>query len=326
MRILLTFAGARDPFSPDALIEGHMRDGPVLALLKEESFDRIYLFTDGRLLGHALELEHEIKRRYRLTKISIIELDLTDPTDYEAIFYHLNHHSRAIQARHAHKAPYYFISTASGTPQMQTVWFLLARSGLLPARLLKVTDPRFLPAGERSVSEIRLSLAEFPTVNPGEIDSLELTSLRIQREQWEAEREALFKEVEAEGIIGTSRGIQAALSTLLKAAPTNHPVLILGETGTGKELFARAIHRRSKRAQKPYISINCAAIPDTLLESELFGHERGAYTGATSTTRGKFELAHTGTLFLDEVGDLSGSAGKIIASPRGRGNRKSRFT
>jgi len=108
-----------------------------------------------------------------------------------------------------------------------------------------------------------------------------------------------------EEIIGQSRALGDALEKVDLVAPTDSTVLILGETGTGKELIARAIHSRSPRSKRPLIKVNCAALPSGLVESELFGHERGAFTGATERRTGRFELAHGGTIFLDEVGELS---------------------
>jgi two-component system, NtrC family, nitrogen regulation response regulator NtrX len=106
-------------------------------------------------------------------------------------------------------------------------------------------------------------------------------------------------------IIGTSAPMRQLKEQIAIAAPTSGWVLITGENGTGKELVARAIHQLSRRRLKPFIEVNCAAIPEELIESELFGHERGAFTGATTQRKGKFDLAHEGTLFLDEIGDMS---------------------
>lgn len=108
-----------------------------------------------------------------------------------------------------------------------------------------------------------------------------------------------------QGIVGSSPAIRNVLEQVSIVAPTDSTVLLLGETGTGKELIARAIHKLSRRRMKPFVPTNCAAIPTGLLESELFGHERGAFTGALTLRRGRFELADQGTLFLDEVGDIS---------------------
>ncbi|HKW35945.1 MAG TPA: sigma 54-interacting transcriptional regulator, partial [Candidatus Acidoferrum sp.] len=105
-------------------------------------------------------------------------------------------------------------------------------------------------------------------------------------------------------IIGNSPALEFVLSEVERVAPTDSTVLILGETGTGKELIARAVHNLSARCGRPFIKLNCAAIPFDLLESELFGHEKGAFTGAFAQKIGRFEMADTGTLFLDEIGDM----------------------
>jgi PAS domain S-box-containing protein len=116
----------------------------------------------------------------------------------------------------------------------------------------------------------------------------------------EIDRASMFEE-----IVGTSPALQTVLSRISKVAPTDSTVLIAGETGTGKELVARAIHRRSRRASRAFVSVNCAAIPRDLISSELFGHEKGAFTGAMQRRLGRFELANDGTIFLDEVAELS---------------------
>jgi transcriptional regulator with GAF, ATPase, and Fis domain len=122
---------------------------------------------------------------------------------------------------------------------------------------------------------------------------------RRQRRKALIERSFIF-----EGAFGDNPKLLEALETAEKAAPTGLPVLIDGESGTGKELMARVIHANGDRAQRPFVSVNCGAIPDNLLESELFGHCKGAFTGAVSDRKGKFESAHTGTIFLDEIGEL----------------------
>src|SRR6266496_1252159 len=116
--------------------------------------------------------------------------------------------------------------------------------------------------------------------------------------------EELGKTYMFEEVIGTSAALQMVLARAAKVAPTDSTVLIMGETGTGKELIARAIHKRSNRSERPFISVNCAAVPSSLIMSELFGHEKGAFTGAVQRRLGRFELAEGGTIFLDEVGDL----------------------
>jgi PAS domain S-box-containing protein len=126
---------------------------------------------------------------------------------------------------------------------------------------------------------------------------------RIRNENL-ALREQIDQAFMFEEIVGSSPALQAVLSSVVKVAPTDSTVLITGETGTGKELIARAIHKRSHRSGQAFISVNCASIPSSLIASELFGHEKGAFTGAAQRRQGRFEMAHAGTIFLDEVGEL----------------------
>ncbi|RYE92580.1 MAG: sigma-54 factor interaction domain-containing protein, partial [Oxalobacteraceae bacterium] len=120
----------------------------------------------------------------------------------------------------------------------------------------------------------------------------------------ERRRALLARSFVFEGTFGDNPDLLDALEVAEKAAPTDLPVLIDGESGTGKELMAKVIHANGARADRPYISVNCGAIPENLLESELFGHRKGAFTGAANDRKGKFESAHRGTIFLDEIGEL----------------------
>jgi two-component system nitrogen regulation response regulator NtrX len=129
-----------------------------------------------------------------------------------------------------------------------------------------------------------------------------LTVQRLKEENQNLKKSATLKEDE---IIGTSKEIEKVRSLIAQAAASDARILVTGENGSGKELVARAIHRLSARAGKPFVEVNCAAIPDTLIETELFGHEKGAFTDAVSFRKGRFETANEGTLFLDEIGDMS---------------------
>ena len=136
-----------------------------------------------------------------------------------------------------------------------------------------------------------------------DIDDRKRAGERVERENISL-REQIDKAMMFEEIIGESPALKAAVSAMSRVAPTDSTVMLLGETGTGKELFARAIHKHSGRSGRAFVSINCAAVPQALIASELFGHEKGAFTGAQQRRLGRFELADSGTLFLDEVGEL----------------------
>ncbi|MGC1416431.1 MAG: sigma 54-interacting transcriptional regulator [Candidatus Acidiferrum sp.] len=169
-----------------------------------------------------------------------------------------------------------------GHPVLNTAGELVEFMGIS----MEVTDRK------RSEDELKAAFEEIKQLK----DQLYRENLALRDE---VGRALMFEE-----IVGTSKPLKAVLSQTAKVAPTGATVLITGETGTGKELIARAVHKRSERSEHAFISVNCAAFAPTLISSELFGHEKGAFTGATQRRLGRFELADGGTIFLDEVGDL----------------------
>jgi DNA-binding NtrC family response regulator len=166
-----------------------------------------------------------------------------------------------------------------------------------------------LDAAKTAVDALRLGAADY-LVKGFELDELRqrvanLLKLASLEEENSSLRRQLVTEGQFGAMIGRSEEMRRAFEIADRVAPTDSTVLILGESGTGKDLLAQEIHARSPRAGKAFVAVNCAALPETLIESELFGYERGAFTGAAQQRRGKFEQAHGGTLFLDEIGDMN---------------------
>jgi DNA-binding NtrC family response regulator len=190
-----------------------------------------------------------------------------------------------------------------------------AVDGLSLLKAAQRVDPRLpviLLAVEPSIEDVtaglRLGASDYLS-KPFSVDDLRRSAERVLAgRRLDAEHELLRRQIERpytfEEIIGASSGMRRVYETIEQVAASNVDVLVLGETGTGKELVARAIHRRSQRSSGPFVPIDCGAIPDNLLESELFGHERGAFTGADSRRIGLLEFADGGTVFLDELGEL----------------------
>ena len=159
---------------------------------------------------------------------------------------------------------------------------------------------------ETAVRATKLGAYDFLEKPPDMERTLLAVRHALDHRRLEEENEQLRQRLEPDqDIVGETEAMRRLRDQIAAAAPTNGRVLIRGESGTGKELLARAIHRQSLRRDRPFVAVNCAAIPEELIESELFGHEKGAYTGATAQRRGKFEQADGGTIFLDEVGDMS---------------------
>ena len=295
MNILLTFTGFHDPYAL-GLIGGEEVPGPVLSLLAVRNFDQVILFDtpntreNTRLTNIALEVRHPN------LNVAVRDLPLNDPTDYLEILAWLRQHYQEISS--VHPQADYFISVASGTPQMHACWFLLAASGEMPATLLHIRPLKFVTADRPLLEEVDLTRPGFPEVRSS-LAAPEIPDLPPPD---------LEKAIRQSGIVGDHPSIHKALETCALLAPSAAPVLILGETGTGKELFARFIHRLSGRPADRFIPVNCGAIPAELVESLLFGHVKGAFTGALRDQAGKFTQAHSGTLFLDELGELPPAA------------------
>jgi transcriptional regulator with GAF, ATPase, and Fis domain len=196
-----------------------------------------------------------------------------------------------------------FRAVLSGeVPDLQTSYSYFSPTGQRVHYVVTMT-PRIAGDGFVIVHTDVTELAE--TKSALETSLREVTELK---ERLEAENVVLRQEVRRshgfDEIVGTSLALGRMLAQVEQVAPTDVPVLLLGETGTGKDLVARALHDRSLRRERPFVIVNCAALPATLVESELFGHEKGAFTGAVQRTIGRFEVAHGGTLFLDEIGEL----------------------
>lgn len=291
MKILLTFTGFHDPYFK-GLIDQEEQHGPILSLLSVNSFDCIYLFNTPTTDTISLKTKEAISYLYPKTIVEILNLTIDDPTDYKQILNGLRkHNKRILDQIGTHD---FFVSVASGTPQMHACWVLLTASGEISAKILHVRPPKFVTKASPLVSEVDLTFHEFPTV-------------RFQQNTFpfiEDKDTDLESAIANLGIAGDHPSMRKVIEICAMISKSQSPVLISGETGTGKELFAKLIHRLSERPKDAFVTVNCAAIPEDLVESLLFGHKKGAFTGAIVDQEGKFDAADNGTLFLDELGEL----------------------
>lgn len=290
LRILMTFTGFHDPYSK-GLVEGQDQPGPVLTLARTVAFDRIFLIGTPNTVRNTNETRDALRAEHPAIRIDIEDADLPDPTDYAAIFAALRRTTQRILDLEPEGE--YFVAVASGTPQMHAVWLLMIASGELSARILHIRPPKYVTSELPLVSEIDVHNSPFPRVHPYPQSTMEVeTSVDC------------FAAARAIGIVGDHPQLRKTIERVCLLAPTTYPVLILGETGTGKESLARLVHRLSGRPAEKFITLDCGTIPRDLVESTLFGHRKGAFTGATETRPGKFDAANGGTLFLDELGEL----------------------
>lgn len=322
--VLLTFTGFHDPFSM-GLVDEEEQPGPILTLVSERRFSRIILFGTPRTADNTKATREALSSRFGDLIVEVRSLPLDDPTDYAAIISALRSHLAEI--RSALPSCAFYVSVASGTPQMHACWVVLLKGGEFPARILHVRPPRFVTADRPLVAEVDLEsslgvprriedevfaasepTALYQSAPPPPLEAEEFlarpAALRRQQAPAPAAHAALDIARQKLGIVGDHPKMVEVLERVEVAAPTDMSVLILGETGTGKELIARLVHNLSDRATAPFVPLNCGAIPKELIESTLFGHTKGAFTGATRDQAGKFEEADRGTLFLDELGEL----------------------
>jgi transcriptional regulator with AAA-type ATPase domain len=291
MNILLTFTGFHDPYSV-GLVGQEEQPGPILSLARAYTFDRIILFSTPNTENNTAGTQLALQNGKSSPAVEIRHIPLADPTEYFGILNGLREHFGEIRGR-AEKANY-FISVTSGTPQMHACWLMLAASGEIPAHILNVRPNRFVSKDRPLIAEVDLTSPEFPSVrfNFGRVETLDDPPPDI---------DTVISQLE---IVGDHPKIMASIESGAMLAQSNVPILIMGETGTGKELFAKFIHLLSERAKESFIPLNCGAIPKELVETILFGHKKGAFTGAVNEHVGKFVQADGGTLFLDELGEL----------------------
>jgi DNA-binding NtrC family response regulator len=282
--VLVTWVGHTDLRAPAESESVGL--GPIAQSLQARAFDEALLLADYE----EAQVAPYVKwlRARSTTRIHVVFEQLAGPTNFGEIYEAaVRGCMRALGAKPRETALTLHLSP--GTPAMAAVWIILAKTRF-PAELIESSRQH----GVRTASVPFDISADFIP------DLLREPDKELQRLSAGLPPEA----PEFEGIVHRGRTMQRAILRARRAAPRSVPILIEGETGTGKELFARAIHRASPRRARLFIPINCGAIPPELVESELFGHEKGAFTGATARRSGHFQEANGGTLFLDEVGEL----------------------
>jgi len=289
MKILLAFIGVHDPFG-ETSTAGEREPGPVLTVTATDAFDRVCLFSLPDRTEVSAQTREALQKRNPGLTVEICEVSLKIPADRLEITKYLKACFRRIHKQHPRAE--YFVCVSSGSSQMDAAWLMLAAGGEIPARILQTRPGKFFRPGEGRVMEMDFTHPHLPQIKPF-------------RAAPAADGPYDFQSLSDELCLVGDHGLfLRELMTAFAMAENDSPVLLLGETGTGKEAFARLIHCASKRSTRPFVAVNCAALPGNLLESRLFGHAQGAFPGADRDTEGSFEAANGGTLFLDQLDAL----------------------
>lgn len=296
-RILVAWLGHADLLGMAADLGGSIREavaevtgakvqssrgrGPIKTLLARESFHTVHLLSQWS------DTVNDAFAGWLGVNAQVHNVSLASPTDYAAVFHIANGVLDGLPELRGRHPAELCIHLSPGTPTMTAIWVLLGKSRF-PATFYQ----SFGDKSWRTEIPFDLAVDYVPELLRGPDRALQNLAMRSPQDVSGFEQ-----------IIGESDTIRLLVDRARRAALRDVPVLLLGESGTGKEMFARAIHAASPRRNKPFVAINCGAIPEQLLESEIFGHKKGAFTGATENRAGAFEVAEGGTLFLDEVGE-----------------------
>ncbi len=292
---LLTFMGNRDPFS-----EGKNEitsDGPILTLLdvvnaKNIKFTKIIIFPTKMTEDNAKPLKETIEKRFKGIQLDIRETYENDPISYIKIIAYLREQLPKIMSENPDTN--FTVFLAPGTPQTHAVWFFMAASREYNLNLINIPHPKFDSPKANGIKKILLETPGFPKLRTD-------FGYSLQKAEDTGDLEAALKKV---GLNAESKEMKGIINLAAANAKIDYPVLILGESGTGKELLAKLIHQLSPSPESSFVDINCSALPETLIESELFGYKKGTFTGANADKTGLIEQANGGTLFLDEIGDV----------------------
>lgn len=283
MLILVAWLGNTDLRAADSQDTGEQ--GPILGAIKAMAFDAVHLLSDHGSSKTRAYTQWLAKQAG--VPITPHQVKLTSPTSFEEIFRAANDVIGGIRRDSPSASLTFHLSP--GTPAMAAIWLLLAKTRH-PAQLIESSR-------EQGVKEVVIPFDVAAEFIPSAGKLADEALMRLM--QGVPPDSPAFS-----AIIHRCASMKRTVAMAHKLALRNVPVLIQGESGTGKELFARAIHQASSRNGKPFVAVNCGAIPQELVDAELFGHEKGAFTGATAGRAGYFEAADGGTLFLDEIGEL----------------------
>jgi DNA-binding NtrC family response regulator len=291
MRLLVSWIGTADLRAPEA--EDKSNIGPVAQAIESRQFDRVLLLADqdkATLRKYEGWLRARIGAKGR-PKVNIERVELTSPINFEEIYTAVTETLENL-LRELREQPQLTFHLSPGTPAMAAIWVILGKTRY-KAELIQSSRQKGV-----ETASVPFDIAPSPEFVT---DVLRIPDKQLEKLSAGSSEEAL----RFGGIIYQGATMRKLIDKAMKAAPRSSPILIEGESGTGKELLARAIHEASPRNGRAFQVVNCGAIPSELVESELFGHKKGAFTGAISDRVGHFEAAHGGTLFLDEIGELS---------------------